>query len=512
MKPSNFNTLRAVLLVIALILCIQSNAQSELTAESWQEDLRYLQKTVNNDYAFLFKKVSADTFNTEVEHLYNAIPDLADHEIMVGIARLVALFKYGHTDVGFRGSKVNYHKLPINLYHFNDGVFIEGVHQSHKDILGAKLLKIEDVATDIALNKIKPVVPVENDQYFKAYGLVYLTIPEVLHAQKVIKSYSQSVTLTLEKDSKVFKYTLDAVSPDAVPTQYSFIEQKGEWLSARKQDVRPLYLKYLDKIYYYEYLPEEKAVYVRHSQIQDDPSENIPTFYAKVFDFIETHEVDKLILDVRLNGGGNNYKNKPIVTGIIKSDKINKPGHLFVIIGRRTFSACQNLINELHTYTNTIFVGEPSAENINFYGDNKRVVLPHSQIPVYLSFAWWQDKPQWENADWTIPHLAVDMSFEDYRTNQDPVLERALNFVNDGFIMNPMEHLTALFTAGQYEQLQDVVMKMVNDSRYEFIDFEDQFNRVAYNMIGGDRNQGAIIILDLTTKAFPKSITAWYNL
>ena len=44
---------------------------------------------------------------------------------------------------------------------------------------------------------------------------------------------------------------------------------------------------------------------------------------------------------------------------------------MFVIIGRRTFSACQNLVNELDNYTNAIFIGEPTAENINFYGDTR---------------------------------------------------------------------------------------------------------------------------------------------
>ncbi len=142
------------------------------------------------------------------------------------------------------------------------------------------------------------------------------------------------------------------------------------------------------------------------------------------------------MLDVRLNGGGNNYKNKPIVQGLLKS-KINQPGKFLVIIGRRTFSACQNLVNELDNYTEAIFVGEPTSENINFYGDNRRMELPKSKIPVFLSFAWWQDKPQWENADWLAPHIAVEMSFEDYRSNRDPVLETALKANTNGFIRNP---------------------------------------------------------------------------
>ena len=252
---------------------------------------------------------------------------------------------------------------------------------------------------------------------------------------------------------------------------------------------------------------------MRHSQIQDDPAEHIPAFYERLFAFIEANEVERLVLDVRLNGGGNNYKNKPIVTGIVRCEQINQPGKLLVIIGRRTFSACQNLVNELDNYTNAIFVGEPTAENINFYGDNRQVTLPNSGLPVFLSFAWWQDKPQWENGPWTEPHLAVDMSFEDYRTNRDPVLEVALGaFVGDDFNRDPMAHLTQLFQAGELEMLAAEAERMVNDPRYRFFDFEREANDVGYELLNDGRLEEARWVFQLNTQLFPESANAWDSL
>lgn len=512
MKTSIIQKIKVSFGLLILLFSLQITAQNSITSAEWQEDLRFLQERVHKDYSHLFKKVTSEKFDSEVDKLYAEIPTLQGHEVMVGFARIVSLFGYGHTDIGFKGGVVPYHKLPINLYHFNDGVFIEGAHKDHGKALGAKLLEIEGTPVAEALKLIKPVVPVENDQYFKAFGLVYLTIPEVLHAQRVMKSLKQTVTLTLEKDGKVFDYKLTSVKPEKIKSEYSMLPHTGDLLSARLQDDTPYYLKHLDKIYYFEYLAEDKAVYVRHSQIQDDPSENIPAFYKRVFDFIEKNDVEKLILDVRLNGGGNNYKNKPIVTGIIESKKINQSGKLFVIIGRRTFSACQNLINELDNYTNVVFVGEPSAENINFYGDTRKVELPNSKYPVYLSFAWWQDKPQWENADWTVPQIAVDMSFEEYRTNQDPVLEAVLNFDGKNFIADPMGHLTRLFMDGKYEELQKDATRFVNDPVYNFVDFEDEFNQAGYNLLGSDQKEGALMVFEMNAKLFPNSANAWDSL
>lgn len=509
----NNSTMKSLTFVFLFVLLVCSlPGQNSLSAADWQADLRFLQKTVHEDYSFLFKKTTAAEFDAAVNKLYEQIPKLQPHQIIIGIARLVASFQYGHTDVGLRGAPANFHRLPINLYHFPEGLYVQGVHKDYERALGAKVLKIEGVPAEEALAAIRAVVPVENEQFFKAHGPNELGVAEILHAQGVIKDLKTTLTFTLEKGGQTFDLPISAVKDLQVPRRYGLVQQQGDWLDVRDQGKTPLYLKNLDKIYYFEYLPEHKTLYVRQSQIQDDPQEAIPAFYERIFDFVERNDVDRLVLDVRLNGGGNNYKNKPIVTGVIRTEKINQIGKFFVIIGRRTFSACQNLVNELDNYTNALFIGEPTAENINFYGDNRRVELPNTGLPVYLSFAWWQDKPQWENADWTAPHLAVEMGFEDYRTNRDPVLEAVLNFSEDNFIRDPIAHLTALFEAGDLAAVTAEAKRMVADPLYRFVNFEGQFNRAGYNLLGSNRLQEALFVFQMNTELFPKSANTWDSL
>ncbi|MGI9517359.1 MAG: hypothetical protein ACR2NP_09950 [Pirellulaceae bacterium] len=499
-------------LVIGCLLATSAQAQIDIGPEQWQADLRFLQSTVHDDYSFLFRKTTAEQFDAAVDQLHDSIPKMQEHEIVTGLARIVAMFGYGHTRVGIEQSRFHYHMLPINLYQFSDGVFIEGAHKDHASLVGAQLVAINGVAVDQALEAIRPVVPVENEQYFKANGLMYVCSPEVLHAQGIIDQLDNDITLTLQRDGQAFEETLTARRTHRFPRAYGFVKPGDDWITARPAENTPLYLKQLDRIYYFEYLPEQKTVYVRHSQIQDDPEEDIPAFYQRLFEFIEENDVEKLVLDVRLNGGGNNYKNKPIVTGVIRSDKINQPGKFFVIIGRRTFSACQNLVNELDNYTNAVFVGEPTSENINFYGDNRRVELPNSKIPVFLSFAWWQDKPPWENEDWIAPHVAVDVSFADYAANRDPVLDAALGFSGDDFIIDPMAHLSALFQAGKREELQALAEQLVNDPRYQFVNFETEANEVGYQLLNDNQLEAAMFVFQLNNKLYPDSANTWDSL
>ncbi|MEO0527434.1 MAG: tetratricopeptide repeat protein [Bacteroidota bacterium] len=508
--------MKKLLCILHVLVFLQLPAQKTLNSAQWQEDLRFLQSTVHKDYSFLFVKTTPEIFDAAIETLYTNIPDMEEHEIIVGMSRIIALFEYGHTDISFNQKPFEFHNFPFNLYEFNDGIYLQGVHKDYERALGAEVLKINEVPILDARNAVYPAVNSENEQYFKAFGINYLRIPEVLHAQGITDKLENSVTLTLSKDGTTFTQTFKSLPKgEKVPTKYSHVFNDENWLEARDQTSSPLYLKHLDKIYFFEYLAEEKAVYVRHSQIQDDREEDTQTFYTRVFDFIENNDVEKLILDLRLNGGGNNYKNKPVITGIIETKKINKVGSLFVIIGRRTFSACQNLVNELDNYTNVTFVGEPTAENLNFYGDTRPVALPNSKIPVYLSFAWWQDKPVWENADWTTPNIPIDMSFEEYRSNQDPVLEAALAFAGTDFKPDPMQYIVEMYSAGKMQELAIELSRMVQDPRYDFFDFETELSKSGSQLLNSGREEyvaGGLQIFSFVTQLFPNSPSAWKNL
>lgn len=508
--------MKNTLIILSLLFFFHLSAQQTVSVNQWQEDLRFIQNTIHKDYSFLFVKTTRQDFDTKVEALYNAIPNLEPHEIKVGITRLIASFKYGHTGINYNQKSINFHSLPFNLYEFKDDIYIQGVHKSYKEALGAKVVKINNIPIEEALEKIAPMVSAENSQFFKAYGINYLRTPEVLHSQKITKTLQNKVSLTLEKNGKVFTQSFTAMGDgEGVPTHRGYVHQDENWLDARDQSTTPLYLKNLDKIYYSEYLTEEKAMYVRHSRIGDEAEESTKDFYARVFDAVEQQDVEKLIIDVRLNGGGNNYLNKSVITGIIETEKINKIGKLFVIIGKRTFSACQNLVNELDNYTNVIFVGEPTAENINFWGDSRPVKLPNSGIDISLSYLWWQDKPALENADWTAASIPVTMSFEEYASNQDPVLKAALTFNVKDFKPKPMDYITDLYLSGQTQKLAEELPKMIQDPNYAFCNFETELNKKGNLLLQSGRMQevqASIQVFSMISQLYPNSAITYKNL
>ena len=80
-------------------------------------------------------------------------------------------------------------------------------------------------------------------------------------------------------------------------------------------------------------------------------------FCERLFKFINEHEVEKLVIDLSNNHGGNGNLNLQFLHAPYRT-QAQPAGKPFVIVSRRTFSAAMGLsIDRPH---NAILVGEPA--------------------------------------------------------------------------------------------------------------------------------------------------------
>jgi hypothetical protein len=118
----------------------------------------------------------------------------------------------------------------------------------------------------------------------------------------------------------------------------------------------------------------------------------------------------------------------PFINALIKNEKINKRGNLFVITGRRTFSAAQNLSTFLERQTAAIFVGEPTGSSPNFVGEEDFITLPYSKVNVNVSDLFWQSSWPGDKRTWIAPTLYIPPTFKAYSANRDAALEAIVNW------------------------------------------------------------------------------------
>ncbi len=511
------NTARIISFILYLSFFVYSSGygQIKLTTAQWQSDLSYLQKKIHSDYSNLFRNVTAKQFDSAVAVLKKDIPHLTENEIRVGFIRLIAMFKIGHTGVYFYAGeneeslKPMFHFYPFTISLFSDGLYIQNIDERYKEAVGGRVIKIGSDATDIVLKKIHDVIPCENEQYFKNNLHYYLRLPEILQALKITGN-AETVALTYLKDGIENKIEIKAQDcPE--DAWYDGIYLPKGWVDAYDDFKKPasaLWLKEPGKLRYFEYLKESKTVYVRHVAVVERGDETIKDFFEKVFRFIDSNEVDKFVLDIRMNSGGNNYLNKSVITNIIQSKKINRHGHLFVITGAATFSAAQNLTNELEKYTEAIFVGEPTAENVNFWGDVKMETLPLSKLNIKLSWLWWQNMDPRDKRQWTAPNLAAEMSFENYITGYDSAMNISVNYKEEKRID---EKIKELVTTGKMDEAMTATKEYMNDPLHRYCknEMEEKINDMAYGMLMKDKLSEASQFFYLNVQFFPNSANAY---
>jgi C-terminal processing protease CtpA/Prc len=135
---------------------------------------------------------------------------------------------------------------------------------------------------------------------------------------------------------------------------------------------------------------------------------------------IDAHAVDRVVLDIRTNSGGNSSVIAPLTAGLKARPTLRS--RIFVLIGPETFSSGQLAAWEFRRQLGATLVGEPSGEALNSYGEVKVFTLPHSQLRVQYSTKYFRLGKD----DLLDPQIRVAATLEDVLAGRDPVLDAAL--------------------------------------------------------------------------------------
>jgi tetratricopeptide (TPR) repeat protein len=337
-------------------------------------------------------------------------------------------------------------------------------------------------------------------------------MPEVLHALGIIGDMEQ-VPLVLEQRGRRSTVTLRPSGPAAMmppDTDMSWWPDSG-WVDMRDgaEAPVPLWLRHDPRDHFrLEYLPDSGLVYVQFNKVGNEEEESIADFSRRLLALMDTAKVSKLVLDLRLNRGGNGTLNPPLLVSLIKARKLDGPGRLFVIIGRSTFSAAQFLVNDLERYTQAVFVGEPSGGKLNSYGDSRKITLPHSGLTVRVSIYWWQEEP-WDTRQWKAPDVAAELTSAEYRANVDPALNTALAYRPEAPLVERMA--MALSKGSIPEALRRYREHMANP-RHAYADVETELNSLGYRLLEQGRFDQAIAVLELNAAEHPESPNVYDSL
>jgi hypothetical protein len=181
----------------------------------------------------------------------------------------------------------------------------------------------------------------------------------------------------------------------------------------------PLYLRNPKQYYWYAFDPNTHLLYVKYNYCSNDPARPFDAFAREIFAIADRERVDRFVVDVRNNGGGNSSVAKPLIDGLAQRTQFR--GRLYVIVGRETFSSGMLNAIELKAQAGAVIAGEPSGGKPNSYGEVKSFVLPSSNATVYYSTKWFQNVTG--DPESIIPDIPVSLSSSDFFARRDPVLD-----------------------------------------------------------------------------------------
>jgi hypothetical protein len=380
-----------------------------LTKEQWHEDLAFLARELPKRHANAFHFIARERFEAEVAELNGKLDHLNSDEIYVGMDHIATSIGDGHTYVELPEDDAEF---PIRILRFGDEYRLAETASGNENGLGARVIKIGDTPVQHIQELLLSLTPSDETEVLRdSRATRFLSMGILLHGLGVIQDRNRARYTLADDSGKEFSLDTHAVGPAE--------DSKLKWVYAFKEG--PLFRQRPDESFWYTFLPESHTVYCSFRGYHD-----LGKYSKGLFDLIKQQHPDKLVIDMRQNGGGDyNVGLRHVVHPIRDLADINRKGHLFVLVGPNTFSAAMSNSAHFRYQTNAILVGQQIGEKPNSYQEAREMKLPNSHWTVRYSVKFYKFVESGENM--IRPDQEIIPSWDDYRSGRDPVLEWVLN-------------------------------------------------------------------------------------
>jgi len=394
-----------------LILLLSLPAFGQTREERWRQDLQFLTQQITTRHPNAFTKITRAQWDESVTALSESISQRTDFAVVAEMQRIVASIGDAHTS--FPLPQMTSRVLPIRLRWFPDGLFVTQAAEDYSRAIGKKVLRIGSKTAEEAYLAVRGYISHENDPWARLLSSDHLVRPDILAIAGVI-SASGPVPMVFEDGSGTLEYQLPIANFNLLP---------GPQLSRPKN---PLYLRNSQQYYWFEYLPEARTLYMKYNRCRISPALPFDQFTRELIDFASSNPVERLIIDLRNNSGGNSTILDTLLEAMgvaAFAGKFFPTSGFFAIVGRETFSSGSLNARTLRLAGGQL-VGENTGGGAGGFGEVVPFTLPNFGVSGQIS----TKKFEFADAPGTTlePDVRVDLTAVDYFSENDPVLERTL--------------------------------------------------------------------------------------
>ena len=373
--------------------------------KNWQEDIAWLASELPLRHLNLFHNLPEQTFLDFIRRLQADLPGCDDAMATTRLMAIVAAIGDAHTTVI---PTVN-HYLPFEFYWFAEGLHVVAARPGQQEWLAAKVAGVERMPIEEVVTALTSILAHENEAFVASLLPSYLAAADLLYGLEICDD-PDHLQLSLQKpEGTASDLTVPTISPKDWATG---LVRLGSPTAGQL----PLYRQQPEQSIWFTPVGSD-SVYVQYNACREPSGTSMSEAGAALLGLIADLKPEKVILDLRLNRGGDSTLLEPLIAELGR-----RPARNFVIIGRNTFSSALLNAYALKEQAGATVVGEPSGGKPNCYGEVKYLRLPHSKLQVRYSTKYYH-LAQDDALPSLMPDLPCPVTLADYLAGFDPCLE-----------------------------------------------------------------------------------------
>ena len=351
-------------------------------------DLGFLVRQITTRHPNPYHLTPKADFDREVADLSARLPSLAPHAVVVGFAKIAALVGDGHTRASIPPTGG---LLPIEIEWLDAAWRVVRAAPDYRSLVGVTIEQIDSTDITAAAQKVNALVsPHESEGWSRYLTGRLLTYADVLDALGISRERG-GATIAGKTDAGESRTAVVAAGPRLPLDQW--IEASSSLPLSRQIDMR-------QPAFAWRRVDGSRTGYVAfNSYVTDRSRSGFGDLTRGVFREMDAANVDRIIVDLRWNGGGDFTRGREYVLNEIrKRERWLKPGAFYVLAGRRTFSAAMVNTVDFKRAAGAILVGEPTGARPNSYSETGAFRLPNTGVQATFPSAVTKPGPRMSRA------------------------------------------------------------------------------------------------------------------
>ena len=363
-------------------------------------------------YALFYDEAIRTQFIQDINDLIPLITELEDEQILLALQKAIAKL----------GDLNSYVHLPMEQAYpiFFTAFFTDRgtefcpviTPKESSQVLLGKLVAINNMSITEVTQKLMDYSSHENE-YAAAYFISqFLSQPAYLEAIGITDGESPVDFLFLDENGTKVTLSLS-------PVKYADLKMDD----LADQSSLPIRDKDQSCNYWWEYLEEEQALYIRFNRIEEDRNLNYKTLTEQLRQHLsQVPKTKMVIVDLRGNSGVDFPTNLSIDLGELLGQLKS-----YVLLDNSSNGAAILLSSCLRQRSaNTVLVGTPGGQPANIFASFRAYNMPNSKQAFSMSdFFWFSDENDTNDA--LMPDIVLNQTIEDFMEGKDTVLDAILS-------------------------------------------------------------------------------------